>query len=574
MIKKIFPYVKKYRVYALLSPAMMICEAYINIVIPLIMGKIVNEGIMEKNSPLILRLGLIMIGLALLAAAVGGVTTWLSATAGYGTATELRNQAYQCIQTYSFNDLDRMKIPSLITRLTTDTDTFAQILIMTLRIAVRGPFVLIFALVFAMKKDLLMALIFFVVIPAMAIGMVIIFKSAYPFFEELRKRTDGVNSVVQEELTGIRVIKAFNRQTFAEERFGKVNQAYLKTSLEAIRRILRMGPLMNGMICLCMILVLFFGGRGIDQGKMDPGTLIIFISYTGQILMAVMMISMYVINAIYAVASIHRIFEVIDLVPDQKVPLEAVKEVKDGSVVFDHVVFRYPGFKEPVLNDISLQIPAGARIGIIGSTGSSKSTLIQMIPRLYDAEKGQVLVGGVDVNDYDPKTLRDAISYVFQENILVSGTIRSNLYWGNPKATEGEMILALKAAQAWEFVKEYPELLDAPVAQAGANFSGGQKQRLTIARALLKKPKILIFDDAASALDMETDERLRQSIQESFSGITVFMVSQRVASIKDFDQIIVMEEGRVESFGPHQELMEKSPIYREIVQCQKGGLSQ
>lgn len=574
MIKKIFPYVKKYRVYALLSPAMMICEAYINIVIPLIMGKIVNEGIMAKNSPLILRFGLIMIGLAFLAAAVGGVTTWLSATAGYGTATELRNQAYQCIQTYSFNDLDRMKIPSLITRLTTDTDTFAQILIMTLRIAVRGPFVLIFALVFAMKKDLLMALIFFVVIPAMAIGMVIIFKSAYPFFEELRKRTDGVNSVVQEELTGIRVIKAFNRQTFAEERFGKVNQAYLKTSLEAIRRILRMGPLMNGMICLCMILVLFFGGRGIDQGKMDPGTLIIFISYTGQILMAVMMISMYVINAIYAVASIHRIFEVIDLVPDQKVPLEAVKEVKDGSVVFDHVVFRYPGFKEPVLNDISLQIPAGARIGIIGSTGSSKSTLIQMIPRLYDVEKGQVLVGGVDVKDYDPKTLRDAISYVFQENILVSGTIRSNLYWGNPKATEGEMILALKAAQAWEFVKEYPELLDAPVAQAGANFSGGQKQRLTIARALLKKPKILIFDDAASALDMETDERLRQSIQESFSGITVFMVSQRIASIKDFDQIIVMEEGRVESFGPHQELMEKSPIYREIVQCQKGGLSQ
>lgn len=574
MIKKIFPYVKKYRVYALLSPAMMICEAYINIVIPLIMGKIVNEGIMAKNSPLILRFGLIMIGLAFLAAAVGGVTTWLSATAGYGTATELRNQAYQCIQTYSFNDLDRMKIPSLITRLTTDTDTFAQILIMTLRIAVRGPFVLIFALVFAMKKDLLMALIFFVVIPAMAIGMVIIFKSAYPFFEELRKRTDGVNSVVQEELTGIRVIKAFNRQTFAEERFGKVNQAYLKTSLEAIRRILRMGPLMNGMICLCMILVLFFGGWGIDQGKMDPGTLIIFISYTGQILMAVMMISMYVINAIYAVASIHRIFEVIDLVPDQKVPLEAVKEVKDGSVVFDHVVFRYPGFKEPVLNDISLQIPAGARIGIIGSTGSSKSTLIQMIPRLYDAEKGQVLVGGVDVKDYDPKPLRDAISYVFQENILVSGTIRSNLYWGNPKATEGEMILALKAAQAWEFVKEYPELLDAPVAQAGANFSGGQKQRLTIARALLKKPKILIFDDAASALDMETDERLRQSIQESFSGITVFMVSQRIASIKDFDQIIVMEEGRVESFGPHQELMEKSPIYREIAQCQKGGLSQ
>lgn len=574
MVKKILPYMKKYRKYAIFSPIFMLLEAYIDITIPLILGKMVNQGIMMKDGQVILKLGLIIVGLAFLAAFIGGLSTVCGVTAGYGTATEIRNKAYRCIQSYSFNDLDRVKIPSLITRLTTDADTFAQILTMSLRMAFRAPFVLIFDLIFALKTNAQMAVIFIVIIPCLAVGMSIVFKKAYPYFEEVRRRTDAVNAVVQEELSGIRVIKAFNRQSAAKKRFGRVNKAYLSTSLEAIRLILRMYPLMNGMVSFCMILVLVVGGRGIYMGTIDEGSLIVFISYTGQILMSVMMISMYVINAIYAVASINRIFRVIDLVPDQKVPLNPVKEVKDGSVVFDQVSFRYPKFKEDVLEDINLEVPAGARVGIIGSTGSSKSTLVQMIPRLYDAESGQVLVGGVDVKDYDPEVLRDEVAYVLQENILVSGTIRSNLRWGNLNASDEQMIQALKDAQAWEFVKDYPDLLDHPVAQGGANFSGGQKQRLTIARAFLKDPKILILDDATSALDMETDAKLRENIEKSFKGVTVFMISQRVSSIKDFDMIVVMEEGRLESVGSHMELLESSPIYREIAECQQGGLSQ
>lgn len=572
MLKKILPYMKNYRWHAIFSPIMMILEVLVDILIPLQMVDLVNIGIANMDRDYILRLGSQMLVLALFGAAMGIWSSHLGATAGYGTAFELRKAAYRKIQKYSFNNIDEKSVPSLINRLTSDSEMVGQIVMMSLRMAFRAPFLLILALVFSFRVDAELAMVFVVAIPLISLGLLIIFKKAMPFFDLMRTKLDDLNGIIQDQLSGIQVIKSFNRQDYAHDQFKEKNRSLTDTSIQALKIILFMQPLLLAMIYLCMVAILWFGGHRILAGTMQAGTIIAFLTYVGQIMIGLMLVSMYIINLTYGRASLKRIFEVIDTESEIPDPVNPVRSSEDNSVAFNNVSFKYPGYRKNILDKVSLFFPAGARIGIIGSTGSSKSTLVQMIPRLYDVDEGEVLVGGINVKDYDPAYLRKKVAMVLQKNTLVAGSIRSNMLWADPDAGDEEIIEALTRAQAWDFVSQYPALLDHEVDQAGGNFSGGQKQRLTIARALLAKPEILILDDSTSAVDTATDARIRRMLATELTGLTTIIIAQRIDSIKDADQIVVMEEGRVDAVGHHEELLEKSAIYREIYASQEGGL--
>lgn len=572
MFKKILHYIEPYKWYAIFSPILMILEVMADVIIPMIMAEIVNVGIANNDSQYVLQLGLIMVFVAALGMIFGSISSHLGATAGYGTAFELRKASYRQIQKFSFNNIDHVSIPSLITRLTSDGATVGQVVMMSLRMAFRAPFMFIFALIFSFQVDAELARVFLVAIPIIVLIILVIFKKASPYFDLMRKKVDKLNGIIREQLNGIRVIKTFNRQDYSHDQFEESNKSLRDTSIEALRIILLMAPVMLAMIYICMIAILWLGGNRILAGTIQTGTIIAMITYVGQILTSLMMISAYLINLNYGRASLNRIFEVIEMESELENPEDPVHEMEDGSVIFDDVSFRYPGYKENILDHINLHFESGSQVGIIGSTGSSKSTLVQMIPRLYDVNEGAVIVGGHNVKDYDMKSLRNQIGFVLQKNTLVSGTIRSNMQWGNENASDEEIIEALKNAQAWEFISQYPDLLDHPVEQGGSNFSGGQKQRLTIARALLTNPKILILDDSTSAVDTDTDARIRSIIQTKLPGVTTIIIAQRIESIKDADQIVVMEEGRVDASGSHEELLEKSEIYKDIIESQERGL--
>lgn len=571
-MKTLLPYMKKYRIFAILSPILMILEVLADIIIPYLMSKIVDVGIANGDIDYIVKIGIIMILSALLGMAFGVMSAHAGARAGYGFAAEIRKDVFRKVQDFSFANLDKFSVSSLITRLTNDCNTIGQVTMMSLRMAIRAPFLALFALIMAFNINSSLAKVFMVAIPLTAFFITIILRKARPLFKRLQTRVDRVNAAIQENLTGIRVVKSFNRQEFEEEKFRKRNDSLRDTALEAISIVIFLMPIMNLIIYGTIIAVLWFGGQQVRIGSMGGGELISFITYITQVMMALMMMSFFFMQLLRGIASGSRILEVLNTESEIKEIDKPVKELKDASIVFDKVNFKYPGSKEFVLKDINFKIESGETLGIIGSTGASKSTLVQLIPRLYDVTEGRVMVGGRDVREYDIKALRDQVAFVLQKNTLFSGTLRENMKWGNENASDEEIIRALKQAQAWEFVSKYKDGLDHWVEQGGANFSGGQKQRLCIARALVKSPKIIILDDSTSAVDMTTDARIQKSFKEELQGVTKIIIAQRISSIKMADRIIVMHEGRIESIGVHKELLSKSPIYREIYESQEKGV--
>ena len=572
----------------------MLVEVLCDVLMPYLMAKIVNRvsdldkaQFTGEDTRYIITLGIVMILLALIALLCGALAARLAAIAAQGGGTEIRYDLFKQIQTFSFADLDKFSVPSLITRLTTDITNIQMAGMMSLRMLIRAPFMLLFALILALNINSELALVFLVAIPILSIALYFIITSAHPRFRKLQKKIDALNASIQENLIGIRVVKSFVREDYEKEKFKKSNDDLTKSAIDAVKIVIFTMPIMQLVIYSCIIAILWFGsgmvvdasitkiltGVAITTG-MQAGDLISFISYVTQILISLMMISFLFLMFVRAKASAERVFDVIDTNTDIKDPENPILEVKDGSIVFNNVSFRYKeGKGEDTLSNINLSIKSGENIGIIGATGSAKSTLVQLIPRLYDVTAGEVLVGGENVKKYSLKILRDSVAMVLQKNTLFSGTIRDNMKWGNENATDEEIIEALKQAQAWPFVSKLEKGLDGWVEQGGANFSGGQKQRLSIARSLLKKPKIIILDDSTSAVDMATDAKIRESFKENLQDITTLIIAQRVRSISHCDRIIVMDEGKVNAIGTHDELLESNEIYKEVyISQQEGGL--
>lgn len=571
-MKKLLPYMKKYLKYAIFSPILMVLEVLADIIIPYLMALIVDIGIVNRDIDYIVRIGFIMILSALIAMTFGIISSHYGARAGYGFAAEIRQASFSKVQDFSFTNLDQFSVSSLITRLTNDCNTIGQVTMMSLRMAIRAPFLMIFALIMAFRINASLAKVFMVAIPLTAIIISILLYKARPIFMKLQTRVDRVNAIIQENLTGIRVVKSFNRQDHEEDRFKERNDSLKETALKAVTLVIFIMPVLNVIVYSTIIAVLWFGGKQVTAGSMGGGELISFITYITQVLMALMLMSIFFMQLLRGTASVGRILEILNTDSEIKEISQPLEVIKDGSVSFNHVNFKYPGSTENVLKDINLDIKSGETIGVIGSTGSSKSSLVQLIPRLYDVTEGSVAVGGVDVRKYDLQSLRDQVAFVLQKNTLFSGTLRENMQWGNQNASDEQIIKALKQAQAWEFVSNYDDGLDHKVEQGGDNFSGGQKQRLSIARSLMKSPKVIILDDSTSAVDMATDAKIQFAFKEELKEVTTIIIAQRIASIEHADRILVMNEGEIESVGNHESLMEISPIYKEIYDSQKKGV--
>ena len=570
MVKKVLPFAKKYGVYAILSPIAIIGEVWAEINIPKLMSQIVDTGIGNKDISYVLKVGGQMVLYALFALLCGALAARFAALGGLGFGSELRRGLFYKLQTYSFKNLDRFRTASLVTRLTADVNNIQNAFMMIIRVAVRAPFMLVCATWMAFKINHSLVSVFLVAIPVLGTALAVIACMAFPRFTAMLKRYDGLNASVQENLISIRVVKAFVRSDYEKKKFKEANDGLRDSSIRAEKVLAFNGPFMQITIYACIIAILWFGGNHIINGTMQTGELISFISYVTQILMCLMMISMIFVTLVMSKASLVRIGEVLDEVPDIQDGKET--EVKDGSITFENVSFRYNGgAEENVLQNINLSIRSGETIGIIGGTGSAKSTLVQLIPRLYDASEGRVLVGGKDVRDYSIHALRDAVSMVLQKNVLFSGSIRDNLRWGNENSTQEEIEEACESAQADGFVKSFPDGYDTDLGQGGVNVSGGQKQRLCIARALLKHPKIIILDDSTSAVDTATDAKIRAALRKDLKGTTALIIAQRISSVEDADRILVLNDGKISDFDTHENLMKNSEIYREVYESQKKG---
>lgn len=570
MVKKVLPFAKKYGVYAILSPIAIIGEVWAEINIPKLMSQIVDTGIGNKDISYVLKVGGQMVLYALFALLCGALAARFAALGGLGFGSELRRGLFYKLQTYSFKNLDRFRTASLVTRLTADVNNIQNAFMMIIRVAVRAPFMLVCATWMAFKINHSLVSVFLVAIPVLGTALAVIACMAFPRFTAMLKRYDGLNASVQENLISIRVVKAFVRSDYEKKKFKEANDGLRDSSIRAEKVLALNGPFMQITIYACIIAILWFGGNHIINGTMQTGELISFISYVTQILMSLMMISMIFVMLVMSKASLVRIGEVLEEVPDIQDGKET--EVKDGSITFENVSFRYNGgAEENVLQNINLSIRSGETIGIIGGTGSAKSTLVQLIPRLYDASEGRVLVGGKDVRDYSIHVLRDAVSMVLQKNVLFSGSIRDNLRWGNENSTQEEIEEACESAQADGFVKSFPDGYDTDLGQGGVNVSGGQKQRLCIARALLKHPKIIILDDSTSAVDTATDAKIRAALRKDLKGTTALIIAQRISSVEDADRILVLNDGKISDFDTHENLMKNSEIYREVYESQKKG---
>ena len=576
MIKRLSQCIREYKKDAILSPLYVLVESLLDVAIPFVMAGLIDKGIEAGNMSMILRYGAILVGFALVALTFGALSGRICARATAGFARNLRHDMFHHLQVYSFSNIDKFSSAGLVTRMTTDVSNVQNALMMIIRTLIRCPAMLIFAMVMSFRINHDISLIFLAVIPILGVGLYLIIKHVHPVFERVFKTYDRLNGVVQENLSGIRVLQNFVREDHELETFDTISGTIYKDFSLAERILALNSPLMQGCVYACMILVSWLGAKQIVIGNMSTGNLMSFFTYIMQILSSLMMLSMVFVMITMSRASAERIVEVLDEESDITNCDNPVYEVKDGSVEFTDVSFSYA--KRPdktVLDDIDLIIPSGQTVGIIGGTGSSKSSLVQLIPRLYDVTGGCVKVGGVDVRNYDLQTLRHNVAMVLQKNTLFSGTIKENLRWGNPDATDEELVHACRLAQADDFIRTFPDGYDTYIEQGGTNVSGGQKQRLCIARAILRKPKILILDDSTSAVDTKTDALIRQAFREEIPNTTKIIIAQRISSVMDADQIVVMDNGRINACGTHEELLANNEIYREVYESQqKGGLEE
>lgn len=569
MIRTLLPYLKKYKLFAILAPLTVILEVLLEVSIPRIMAGIIDTGIAQKDMNYIVKMGMLMILMAILSLVFGGLSARFAAVAGTGFSKEVRKAIFGKIQDFSFSNIDKFSTASLITRITTDTNNTQNAVMISLRLLVRAPIMFICAIFMAFSINSSLTFIFAIAVPILVISLVLIIKNAFVRFQKMLKQYDNLNSAVQENIIGIRTVKAFVRETFENEKFRKIAGNVRDAQASAERVLNFMMPTMQFVMYGCMIAIFWFGGNMIILGNMLTGELMSFISYVTQILMSLMMLSMAFVQLSISRASIERIAEVINEEPEIRNNNSPLKNIPNGSVDFENAYFSYnENADEYILENINIHINSGESIGIIGGTGSGKTTLVQLIPRLYDVHKGRVKVGGIDVKDYDLEALRESVSMVLQKNVLFSGTVKENLRWGDKNATDEEIIEACKAAQAHDFIMSFPNGYDTWIEQGGVNLSGGQKQRLCIARALIKKPKIIILDDSTSAVDTATDSAIRAALRKNLKDMTSIIIAQRISSIMDCDKIFVMNDGKIETEGNHEALMEKSEVYREIYHSQ------
>lgn len=574
MIKRLLKSVREFKKDALLTPFFVVLEVVMEVIIPMVMALLIDKGIDGQDMAAIWKYGIILVLCAMLALVFGAAAGTFAARASTGFARNLRHDMYYNVQNFSFSNIDKFSTGSIVTRLTTDVTNVQNAFQMCTRIAVRCPVMLVFALFMAMKINSRMALVFLAVLPILAIGMGILMKVVDPVFERAFKIYDRMNTVVQENVRGIRVVKTYVREDHETEKFEGVSGMLYRTFSKAQKTMAGVMPLMQFCMYACMLLISWFGARLIVVGSMTTGELTSMFSYAMQILMSLMMVAMVFVMITMAKASAERVAEILDEQPDLHNPANPIHEVKDGAIEFDDVSFSYKGDERKLaLKNVNLHIKAGQTIGILGGTGSAKSTLVQLIPRLYDTTHGTVKVGGVDVRDYDIEALRDQVAMVLQKNVLFSGTIKENLRWGDENASDEELERVCRLAQADEFIQQMPDKYDTHIEQGGSNVSGGQKQRLCIARALLKKPKILILDDSTSAVDTKTDALIRKAFAEEIPDTTKIIIAQRVSSVQDADQIVILDGGTVQAVGTHDELLAANTIYQEIYnqQNRKGG---
>lgn len=574
MIKRLLKSVREFKKDALLTPFFVVLEVVMEVIIPLVMALLIDKGIDGQDMAAIWKYGIILVLCAMLALVFGAAAGTFAARASTGFARNLRHDMYYNVQNFSFSNIDKFSTGSIVTRLTTDVTNVQNAFQMCTRIAVRCPVMLVFALFMAMKINSGMALVFLAVLPILAIGMGILMKVVGPVFERAFKIYDRMNTVVQENVRGIRVVKTYVREDHETEKFEGVSGMLYRTFSKAQKTMAGVMPLMQFCMYACMLLISWFGARLIVGGSMTTGELTSMFSYAMQILMSLMMVAMVFVMITMAKASAERVAEILDEQPDLHNPANPIHEVKDGAIEFDDVSFSYKGDERKLaLKNVNLHIKAGQTVGILGGTGSAKSTLVQLIPRLYDTTHGTVKVGGVDVRDYDIEALRDQVAMVLQKNVLFSGTIKENLRWGDENASDEELERVCRLAQADEFIQQMPDKYDTHIEQGGSNVSGGQKQRLCIARALLKKPKILILDDSTSAVDTKTDALIRKAFAEEIPDTTKIIIAQRVSSVQDADQIVILDGGTVQAVGTHDELLAANTIYQEIYnqQNRKGG---
>ncbi len=574
MIKRLGKCVREYKKPAILTPIFVSLEVIMEVIIPLLMVELIDKGIEAGNMNEIVKIGMALVVIAILSLIFGVLSGMFAAKASAGFACNLRHDMYYNVQNFSFKNIDKFSTSSIITRLTTDVTNVQNAFQMITRIAVRCPLMLVFSLVMAFSINKQVSLVFLCAIPVLALGLFFIITNAHPIFERVFKTYDKLNNVVEENLRGIRVVKSYVREDFEIAKFDDVSGNIYKDFVKAEKLVALDTPLMQFVMYSSMLLISWIGAKLIVTSTMTTGDLMGLITYAMQILMSLMLFSMVFVMIVISKASAERIVEILEEKSDIYSPENAVMDVNDGSVIFKNVSFSYSDKKKKLcLSNIDLDIKSGETVGIIGGTGSSKTTLVQLIPRLYDATTGEVLVGGVNVKKYDLDVLRNSVAMVLQKNVLFSGTIKENLRWGNEEATDEELVRACKLAQADDFINSFPNKYDTYIEQGGNNVSGGQKQRLCIARALLKKPKILILDDSTSAVDTKTDALIRKAFAEEIPNTTKFIIAQRISSISDADKIIVLDDGKIVAFGTHDELLNSCEIYKEVYTSQtKGGV--
>lgn len=568
MIKTLAKSVREYKKPSLLSPLLVSCEVVLECIIPFLIANLVNQIKAGCSLQIIARYGVVLVALAALSLFFGASAGSACAKASCGFARNLRKDMFYKVQGYSFENIDRFSVPSLVTRMTTDVTNVQQAYMMIIRTAIRGPLMLIFSFVMAFVMGGKMAFIFVVVAPVLTAGLALVIRKTMPIFRRVFKKYDALNNSVQENIRSMRVVKSYVREEYEKQKFNRAADEVCADFTRAERILAFNSPLMQFCIYAVMIFVMSFGSYTVITSRglsLDIGQMSALLTYSFQILNSLMMLSMVFVMITMAGESAQRIVEVLGEESSLQSPPDAVRQVRDGSIDFENVSFKYSRQAERMsLSGVDLHIRSGEVVGVIGGTGSSKSTLVQLIPRLYDASEGTVRVGGVDVRRYDLEALRDQVAVVLQKNVLFSGTIKENLRWGNKDATDAEMQEACALAQADEFIRQFPQGYDTYIEQGGANVSGGQKQRLCIARALLKKPKILILDDSTSAVDTRTDALIRQGFRRFIPETTKIIIAQRVASVQECDRIIVMDGGRIQAVGTHEELLESNEIYREV----------